>query len=165
MRKVIQKGKAVAAVLVLGGILSVTTAQATSKEFNEYQRIDSNSWTQIASASKSSNYSYAAFYLRKMWKTDGSKQTQHGPLAENYKYLLGRMSTGGTTIIEKKVGGGGSYSKGVATLEKGTKSIYLVKKNYRAKGIKVNIFLQGHDPRLDCFASGSWNIDRANAEL
>lgn len=142
--------------------LSNNLAFATSGEFDKDQRIDSNEWTKMASETKSTDRNYAAIIVNKMWKVDGNRR---GSEAENYKKIYARMSSNKKTIIQKIANGDGSYSDGRITLNKGEKMTFLLKEKYREKGVLVNIFLEGHDPSLDCYASGSWNIDRANGDL
>ena len=50
-------------------------------------------------------------------------------------------------------------------MERGYKSVYLLKDDYCRKNKQINIFLKGHNPKYDCYVSGSWNIDRADAVI
>ena len=52
--------------LLLSTILYSTYSSAVSAEFNKNTRVDSNSWTKMASAKKSTGNHYAAIYLRNM---------------------------------------------------------------------------------------------------
>ena len=49
--------------LLLSTILYSTYSSAVSAEFNKNTRVDSNSWTKMASAKKSTGNHYAAIYL------------------------------------------------------------------------------------------------------
>ncbi|OKZ62385.1 MAG: hypothetical protein BHW05_08210 [Clostridium sp. 42_12] len=157
MKNLSNKFNTVITLLLLTTILCSSSSQAVSAEFDRNKLVDSNSWTKMASAKKSTSYNYCAIYLRKMLDANKSENN-------NYVNLYARMSQNQTTVIEKQVAGYGEYSKGVQLLVKGKKSIYLLKKDYRTKGEQINIFLKGHNPKYDCYANGTWNIDRANLE-
>lgn len=157
MKKLSNKFNTIVTLLLLATILCSSSSQAVSAEFDRNKIVDSNSWTKMASATKSTNYNYCAIYLRKMLDANKSEDN-------NYVNLYARMSQNQKTVIQKQVAGYGEYSNGVQLLVKGKKSIYLLKKDYCEKGTKINIFLKGHNPKYDCYANGTWNIDRANAE-
>lgn len=144
--------------LLLSTILYSTYSSAVSAEFNKNTRVDSNSWTKMASEKKSTGNHYAAIYLRNMMDVYHNSNN-------NYKQLYARMSQNQTTVIRKQVAGEGSYSGGVALLERRYKSVYLLKDDYCRKNKQINIFLKGHNPKYDCYVSGSWNIDRADAVI
>lgn len=100
MKKLSNKFNTIVTLLLLATILCSSSSQAVSAEFDRNKIVDSNSWTKMASATKSTNYNYCAIYLRKMLDANKSEDN-----------------------------------------------------NY------VNL-----NPKYDCYANGTWNIDRANAE-
>lgn len=150
--------KVMVATLLLSTFLCSTYSSAVSAEFNQNTLVDSNNWTKMASPKKATDYHYAAIYLRNMM------DTYHNP-DNNYQQLYARMSYNKTTVIDQKISGSGSYKGGKALLQRGKKTCFLLKQKYCKVNQQINIFLQGHNPKYDCYVSGSWNIDRANSKV
>ena len=162
MKKKLKQFKKYSSVTVMALLLSTmiytTPVMATSAEFNQNTRVDSNSWTKMASPKKSTSNHYAAIYLRDMMDI-------HHNSNNNYEQLYARMSYNQTTVIDRKMSGAGSYEGGKALLKRGKKTCFLLKQRYCSKNQQINIFLEGHNPKYDCYVSGSWNIDRANSKV
>ena len=85
MKNLSNKFNTVITLLLLTTILCSSSSQAVSAEFDRNKLVDSNSWTKMASAKKSTSYNYCAIYLRKMLDANKSENN-------NYVNLYARMS-------------------------------------------------------------------------
>lgn len=103
--------------LLLSTMIYTTPVMATSAEFNQNTRVDSNSWTKMASPKKSTSNHYAAIYLRNMMDVNHNSNN-------NYEQLYARMSYNQTTVIDRKMSGAGSYEGGKALLKRGKKPAF-----------------------------------------
>lgn len=126
--------------------------------------VDSNSWTDIDTKTKTSDHIYLSVRVGKMWECDSNGK--QGDVA-TYENLYARFLSGGQLAImtnsesqnivdiPQEQGGG----KGVL-LTKEVSSVEKLRTNCQNKDVKIKFQEMGHNPKLDCYAKGYWNPDR-----
>lgn len=127
--------KFMTALIVLAMILSMATVAFAAEASFSKKAVDSNEWCYITSAKKGTTSDYASLYISNLYKADGS--------ASGYSQVYAKATYNGTSTIATK-----GYTVQVS-----------IPSGYRAAGNSVSLYLMGHDPSLDCQASGTWNVN------
>lgn len=95
--------------------------------------VDSNTWTSVGGATKSTNGSYCTVKILEIYKADGS--------SSDYKYVKVKPTTNGTSTTCEK------YKNKDITLPTA----------YQTAGVYVTYYCMGNNPRLDCMITGNFN--------
>lgn len=127
--------KFMTALIVLAMILSMATVAFAAEFPFSKEYVDSNQWTYIDSENKDTTSEYASLYISDLLKADGS--------ASGYSKIYAKATYSGTSTIATK-----GYTVSVAIPSKS-----------QAAGSSVALYLMGHDPSLDCKASGTWDVN------
>lgn len=120
----------VLAVLLTSGVCLAAECNFT----NDKKFVDSNSWTYVCSAVKDADGTLAAVKITTMYDANGK--------VASYQQVYVRATSSGA---EKLV-------------TKGTWIDVSIPSGSQKKGNAVALYCKGHNPSLDCYISGYWNV-------
>lgn len=130
----IVKRRVFSVLIVIVLILSVTSVVFATEHTFERTHVDSNMWTFITSPSKSTFSTTGDLRITNLYTADGSNS--------NYRYVYAKATDNGSSVLAQK-----GYTTEVP-----------IPAGYQSVGSYVRLYLMGHDPRLDCKASGTWSV-------
>lgn len=119
-------------VLIMASAVMVANA-ANSVVFTK-RPVDSNSYTYITSATKTTKYNPAVVHITNIFKADGSNSA--------YSCVWTKATVNG--VVQQAVAG--TYQ------ELG------IPEAYRYEGANIALYAQGNIPWLDCQISGTWTV-------
>ena len=135
MTKIKKRILSLSLVFILALSLSTVCFASEYNFTNLKLSVDSNSWSYIGSATKSSTTTDGELKITKIYDADGN---------ESFMY---------TQVYAK------ATSDGISTLvTKGEWCDVPIPSAYQSTGQSVSLYCKGHIPWLDCKISGYWNV-------